>query len=77
MKSIREEITNLKHWTEDGDETDEPATLEEKFDALLDTLDTMDVQIHNNTIEFDEFKHKWMNHRHTVEKGLYSGKAER
>ena len=77
MKSIRDEIENLKHLTEDGDETDEPATLDEKVDRLLDILDERDVQIHDTEIEFDEFKKKSLNHRHSVGTGLYSGKAER
>lgn len=77
MKSIREKIEEMKHYDEEKDiETDEPATLEEKFSYLLDLVDEIDVQAHNTAVGLDDFEKKWMNHRHSVD-ALYSGKAER
>lgn len=72
------QIRDLKHYDEEKEtHTDEPAPLKEKFDMLLDMIDSMDVELHNTVVELEEFKKKWMNHRHSVGQGLYSGKAER
>ncbi len=59
------------------EEIDEPATLKDKFEYLLDVLQAKEVQFDELQAKLDNFLKTWMNHRHQVENGLYSEKASR
>ena len=54
-----------------------PIPLKDRFEFLLDVLSEKEQQVDELEAELKEFKKTWMNHRHSVGEGLYSGKAER
>lgn len=72
-------VKDIKHYDDKTErETDKPASLEEKFEYLLDVLEMgMEAQLADLEEDFAEFKKSWGNHRHGVGNGLYSSKAER
>ncbi len=73
-----EAVKNAKHYDDKLEkETNEPATLKDKFEYLLDVLQVKEVQLDKVEAELAEFRKTWMNHRHRVFGVGYSGKAER
>lgn len=70
-------VRDLKKVDEETEmETDEPATLEDKFEYLLDILREKEQEIDSLMENLSNFEKTWHNHRHSVDT-LYSGKAER
>ncbi len=71
-------VRTAKHYDDEKEiETKEPASLEEKFDYLLDILTSKERQLDDLEDRVDEFTKRWMNHRHSIGQGVYSGKGER
>lgn len=70
-------IRNAKVYNGLGNETDEPAPLEDKLDMLLEALIERDETILELYDALDENQVAVWNHRHSVGKGLYSGRGEK
>ncbi len=71
-------VATLKHYDDEKEtETKEPATLEEKFEYLLDVLTAKERQLNDLEERVEEFMKRWLNHRHSIGQGVYSGKGER
>lgn len=79
MKGLEiEDVKRAKHYDEKLEtETKEPASWEEKLEFLLDVLTEKETQLNELEVKVDEFVHRWLDHRHSIGQGVYSGKGER
>lgn len=73
-----ENVKQAKHYEDETEaETGEPANLEEKFEFLLDVLTEKETQLDDLEEKVEDFVKRWLNHRHGIGQGVYSGKGER
>ena len=79
MNSDRiDHVEKLKHYDDEKEaETEDPADLDEKFEYLLYVLGTKEKQLDDLQETVEDFVKRWLNHRHSIGQGVYSGKGER
>lgn len=71
-------VKAMKHYDDEKEmETDEPPSLEERVEYLLDVLEAKEREFIWLKNEVETFTKRWLNHRHGVGQGVYSGKGER
>jgi hypothetical protein len=66
------DVRSAVDFDEEGNETDKPLSLEERFEMLLDELEQQEKELNRLKVRFEASK----NHRHTIGNGMYSGKSE-